>query len=440
MSGTTSGNGPIPRRWAAGLLALGLLALGSAWAGEAKVLPPPANEAKSAAPQYDLDSLRAIALFHNPTIAAAKASLAAAVAGQQGLQNLRVPTFLQPDLPFRRKQACLGVQAAEAGVRHAELLVVFGVQYAYVSVLYAREQELYASKATKRLDELTGSVDDILKSTTVKTDLTNNDKILLESLQLFAAAKRTETLSGTRRAFSALREAVGLGCDVPLDFDRGRLLDLKPALVRKALVELALTNRPELLQATINVRVTELEVQAQKSRNSLNVRTFASGADLHANPLPAGRYDVEYRPGAIGAEMPPALSGKQCDRVARASAYLGRAVSVLERARALITLEVEQACFRYQEAADKFASLNKGASILQKTTDERLEKLKNAGFGEGSHQILDELLKNSQVLSQMRIQANEARYQQLIALVTLERATGAAFRAALGEAPEVKDE
>jgi outer membrane protein TolC len=205
-------------------------------------------------------------------------------------------------------------------------------------------------------------------------------------------------------------------------------------------VELALANRPELLQASINVQVTELEVQAQKSRHSLNLRTFASGADLHANPLPAGRYDIEYRPGAIGPEMPPFLSGKQCDRVARASAYVGRAVSLLERTRALITLEVEQAFFRYEEATGKFESLSKGASILRKTADERLDKLSNAGFGDGSVPVLEELLKYSQVLSQMRVQANEARYQQLIALITLERATGAAFRAALSGAPEVAEE
>jgi outer membrane protein TolC len=447
MSGTTSGNWPISRRWTVGFLALGFITLGSVRADDIRVLPPPIRasaDAKdgsgSAVPKFSLDSLRATALLHNSSIAVAKASLAAAVAGQQGVDNLRIPTFLQPDLPFRRKQACLGVQAAEAGVRQAELLTIFGVQYAYVSVLYAQEQERIATKAGVRLDEYTKSVKDVRKDPGVKTDLRVNDEIFLESLQLFAASKLVETRSGTRRALSALREAMGVGCDVPLEFEHGRLLDVKPTLDRKALVELALANRPELLQASINVQVTELEVQAQKSRHSLNVRTFASGADLHANPLPAGRYDTEYRPGAIGPEMPPFLSGKKCDRVARASAYLGRAVSLLERTRTLITLEVEQAFFRYQETTEKFESLTKGASILRKAADDREKKLKNAFFGDGSIPVLYELLEYSRVLAQMRAQANEARYQQLIALITLERATGAAFRAALSGAPEVKDE
>ena len=138
MGGTTSGKGPTSRRWTAGILIAGLITVGAVRAGDAKVLPPPAKvETGIVVAGYDLDALRATALAHNPAIAAAKASLASAIAGQQGVENLRVPTCLQPDLPFRRQQAALGVQAAEAGVRNAELLVAFGVQYAYVSYLFA---------------------------------------------------------------------------------------------------------------------------------------------------------------------------------------------------------------------------------------------------------------------------------------------------------------
>ena len=447
MSGQPSRISLLSPRRATGFLALGLIAFGSVRADDAPRLPPPTpsvipsdKEPEGAVPKYDLETLRAMALKHNSAITAARASLASAVAGQQGVENIRVPTFLQPDLPIRRKQAALGVQAAEAGVRQAELLAVFGVQFTYVSYLYASEQERLATRAIEKLDKLTRSVKAVLEDKEVKTDLRVSDAIFLGSLQHFAAARLTETRSGSRRALSALREAVGAGCDAPLGISQTRLLDVRPTLDCKHLVEQALANRPELLLASINYQVTDLEVQAQKSRRSLNVRTFASGADLHANPLPAGQHDVEYRPGAIGPEMPPFLSGKQCDRVARATALLGRAGAVLERTRGLLTLEVEQAHLRYLETSNKVASLEMGATMLAKPVDERLKKLANAGFGDGSVPILDELMKYTQVLSQMRFQANEARYQQLIALITLERATGAAFRADLANAPAVKDE
>ena len=154
MSGQTSRRPRLSRRWAPGLLALGLLAFGSLRAADTPHLPRPTPSAMptekvlgDGVPKYDLETLRAMALKYNSAITAASASLASAIAGKQGVENIKVPTFLQPDLPIRRKQAALGVQAAEAGVRQAELLVVFGVQFAYVSYLYAQEQERIAREA-----------------------------------------------------------------------------------------------------------------------------------------------------------------------------------------------------------------------------------------------------------------------------------------------------
>ena len=460
MGGTTAGKGPVSSRWVTGFLALGLLALGSVRAGDLKVLPPSARiEPGVVVAVYDLDALRATALIHNPAIAAAKASLASAIAGQQGVENLHVPTILQPDLPFRRKQACLGVQAAEAGVRNAELLVAFGVQYAYVSYLFAKEQERIAREAvedkegTQNLAYLSKRIREVTaKDAMVDTDLKERDALFLEGVVSFARSRLSEAETGSRRALSALREAVGVGCDVPLPLKHQRLLDAKRSLDLKQLTGLALANRPDLLAASINAQVSDLEVQAQASRKALNVRTFASGADLHAIPLPAGRYDQEYRPGVIGPEMPPFLSGKKCDRVARATALASRAGSVNDKARALVILEIEQAFLRYEEAAAKIAALTRSVAELKvamngtkdkgkvKGIEGAANRLENTRFEVGSKAALDDLLKFGQVYSLVRVQLNESRYQLLIALITLERATGAAFRADLSSAPEITDE
>ena len=470
MSGQTSRRSRLSPRWAPGLLALGLIVFGSVRADDLPLLPPPIPTEKvqdGSVAKYDLETLRAMALKHNSAITAARASLASALAGRQGVENIRVPTCLQPDLPIRRMQAGLGVQAAEAGVRQAELLTVFGVQYAYVSYLFARDQERIAKEAVEdkekeqNLVALSKTIRELFtEDSKVDTDLKKRDALFLEGVLFFARSRLTEAETGSRRALSALREAIGVGCDVPLSLKHDRLLDVKGTLDRRQLIDIALANRPDLLAASINVLVSDLEVKAQGSRNSLNVRTFASGADLHANPLPAGRYDQEYRPGVSGPEMPPFLSGKKCDRVARASALASRAAAVSDKARALIILEVEQAFLRYEEATAKIGYLNQAAAKLKLAMKGELDakgdnKDKNGGLGiEGastrlqnsikaggeSKVALDDVLKFGQVYSQIRIQANEARYQQLIALITLERATGAAFRADLSGASEVKGE
>lgn len=404
---------------------------------------------------YDLATLCSLALQRNTEVAAARTSLEAAIAGQQGVEKIRVPTFLQPDLPIRKKQAAVGVSAAEAGVRQAELAAVFGVQYSYVSALYAMQQEQVARAATPRLNQLIKDLKAALKKADedakkkdakddklpFSTDLRDTDIQLLEAAAYIAQARLTEAVTGRERALGALREAAGLSCQEPIALPHRRLLDRTLDLNREILTQLALNNRPELLQATLNIQVCELEVAAQQSRRgALNVRTFASGADLHSAPVPAGRYDVEYRPGVIGAEMPPFLAGKQCDRVARASAYATRAVAVRDRAQGLITLEVLQAFQRYKENAEKVVLLTKAAGVLDKASDTLIERMKKAAYGDGSKAILDDLLKNTQVAAQTRVQANEALYQYLIALITLERATGAAFQAELATAGEVTAE
>src|SRR5262245_66567126 len=92
-------------------------------------------------PVLDLAAAKAISLQRQPAIAAARASLDAALSRKQALDNLRVPTFLQRDLPIRRQQAALGPVAAQAGVLLAEMNTVYGVQFSYLTYLYARTQE-----------------------------------------------------------------------------------------------------------------------------------------------------------------------------------------------------------------------------------------------------------------------------------------------------------
>src|SRR5207249_4720114 len=80
-----------------------------------------------AAPTYTLADCIQIALSRQPAMNAARSSLAAAQTGYCALANLRVPTFLAPDLPFRRQQACIGISIASAALDQTEHETIYAV-------------------------------------------------------------------------------------------------------------------------------------------------------------------------------------------------------------------------------------------------------------------------------------------------------------------------
>ena len=330
---------------------------------------------------------------------------------------------------------------------------MFGVQYAYVSYLFAKEQERLVRKSVEdeagaRTAPSTSAalVENVRKDTAkdakVDPDLKERDAAVprrgsgLRPLPAGRGGDRQPTRPSAR-----CREAIGVGCDVPLPLKHARLLDVKGILDKRQLIDLALANRPDLLAASINVQVSDLEVKAQGSRNSLTVRTFASGADLHSVPLPAGRYDQEYRPAVVGpGRCRPFLAGKKCDRVAHLRATLakpGRLGQPTRRGRSSI-LEVEQIFLRHEEAAAKAASLDQAAVKLKTVIHGKpeVQDKDKPGYVKGIEGASQRFKKRhrwrgqkpsppsttcSNPASSARrsiAQANEARYQQLIALIT----------------------
>src|SRR5262249_38999144 len=59
-------------------------------------------------PVYALAECLHLALERQPAIAAQRASLGAAQNASQAVENLRIPTLIARELPYRRQQACLG--------------------------------------------------------------------------------------------------------------------------------------------------------------------------------------------------------------------------------------------------------------------------------------------------------------------------------------------
>jgi outer membrane protein TolC len=328
-----------------------------------------------------------------------------------------VPTFLQRDLPKRRQQAALGVQAAQAGVTQAEIDTTYAVQFAYISYLYALEQDKLARFVASELDKVHEGLSRAGEDQAQRAALAK-----VEALKLLTEGRQQEAVVGKERALSLLREAIGLGDDCPLEVAEQSLSE-SAAADRQQVVQLALARRPEILQASIGTEVTDLEVCAQQSRRfALTVSTFAIGSDIHANPLPAASFSPGYRPGAIGMEMPVTMNGKRSDRVEQAKIYNGRAHSVLEKTRNLIRLETEQAFLRWQESRKKLELFAAGQKKAERS---------RGLMPPPQPADLTNYLDIARLGTDLRFEINRARYELRIALIALERATAGGFSAGL---------
>ena len=396
----------------------------------------PADKGKPAAkPGITLLACRQIALQQQPNLAIASASLKAAVDRADAVANLRTPTCLAPDLPVRRKQSSLGVTIAQAGLMEAEIETVYGVTYSYLAGLYAAQQVRMANEQIRpRLEALVTLVSDaaILKA--------RRDVVLREHLNLVQAYLQTlqgreqEATQGQKRALAALREAMGVGPDFPIEMP-GRDLPcprVEPKL--SELVALAVARRPVLVQANTLVEITCLEIDAQATTRRPNLRTFTSGSDIHAKGFPFGTAGgTDYRPTPIGPEMPTMLAGSREARMQQARDYHERAQASAVKVRNLIELEVEDLYRRWLDRSQR-------AAYLEVAFRESLifsEKIKLA-FNPTmpAYPNVDEIINAGLVTTRLQLEWKEAHYQSLLALAALERATAGGFHVDFDTAPD----
>jgi outer membrane protein TolC len=255
-----------------------------------------------------------------------------------------------------------------------------------------------------------------IKVTKIDIDLFNVNLELLK-------ARQVEAVVGAQKAVAALREAIGLGSDQPLHTLGGALPALVDSLDRDALLHAALANRGEVTQVNSAYQVTELEIAAQARKHfSLRVGTFASASDIHAQPIPQGVANGEYRPGAIGLEMPVNLVGRRNDRTARAGDLSQRAGAVVDKTQNLIALEVENSYLKWKEAHDRFNYFNSALPIAKDVAQRTFKRL-DQGNATGSEYIQAATLQD-----QIQAQYNEALYNHALALAALERITAGGYR------------
>jgi outer membrane protein TolC len=399
---------------------------------------PPSSTADTG---LTLQACRQIALSQQPALAATRASVKAAVDRASALDNLRVPNLLARDLPIRRQQAALGVVIAQGGITQAEAETLHGVTFSYLAALHAAQQiKLANGQIRGRLKDLQTLVADPAvqkgRRDVVLPEHQNLVKSFLDTLE----GRVQEAAQGQQRAIAALREAMGAGPDFVVSLpDRDLPCPrVKPQLGE--LVALALARRGEMIQANTLVQVICLEIDAQAAINCRpSVRTFASGSDIHAKPIPSGDLGgVNYRPAIVGPEMPPFLNGSRDARVQQAHDYYERAQAVAVKTRNLIALEVEDLYRRWLDKSTK-AEQMRAAYLQARKFSEKVKSSFNKQE-RGTYPNIDEVINAGLMTTRLQLEWKEAHYQSLQALAALERATAGGFQVDFDAAPACEPE
>lgn len=377
-----------------------------------------------------LDECISIAMDKNPSILAARASLAAAYDKRAALNNIGlIATLATPEMSVRKQQVLLGIEQAEMAVRKNENETRQAVTYSYLMAVYARQQH-------KGLLEIIENTKLLRRAAELKAERFPGQVELVDIAMSASQSRVSDAENGIQQAIGALREAMGT-CDPVVPAHDHLPKALNRIATREEAVEMALNNRPEIRQATLGQEAFGLEVCAQdRNRFSRRLATLGSATDIHSMLIPPGEFVENYRPGAMAPEMPAFIVGRRQDRVNQAQDLHDRSHHLQENVRKLVELEAGNVWLRWDKESRKGPVLQKGIDLATKRSDE----LKTE-FGEVPKIAPRDVLEAGLIETTLRQQAVEAHLASLQALAVLERATGGAFRMELdwsAPAPEQK--
>lgn len=371
-----------------------------------------------------------LASQRQPAILAAQYSLAASQRGYLALTNLRrAAEWLSADLPYRKRQAIKGIEAATAEVRKAMQESVYDTSRMYFEYVRATQQEQTAADIIEQMEIYYRVAENLLNEGVVDPSMKLNRFTLyaLESAINEVRVLREKAGYGRRLAIAALAEALGQDASDPVYPIATKLPVMGGRVTEDQVVAFALDTRPELVQAAVLVDVSRLEVCAQNSLGHRHsVQTFAAGSDLHARVLPAPIRNGDYRPGAVPPEMPGLLVGKREDRVARATDYSQRMDEVYRKAANLVRLDAIKAFLSWKATVERMEQAEKEFERGKKMVDES----RTAAATKQDPQLL---VQNEALAFKAQAAYVESVYEHLMALLALERATSGQVRPGFGD-------
>ncbi len=386
--------------------------------------PPYEPNSTNAVRRYTLPEALALGQANHPQLTALKASMNAALMKHRGLDEVkRTIGITQPDIKYREQQSDLGLKAAMAEYNQAIHEVTYAVVRCYFTVVYAREQSRVARDLVEQLETNLERVKKIVRDPKGGTrTITKNTEDNLVVILGIAKGKLIEAETGADRARAALREAMGLEPGVRVDAADEMLPEVKVTIKRETVIYHAITRRGEVQLAAIGADVTRLEACAEWARKfTLLGTTYANAADIHARPIPAAQHDPDYKPGAIGPEMPDRVVGRRQTRTDIAKLYADRAKAAADQAHSLVGLEAENAYYKWVAAVRKVSS----ARVAAKSGKDLKARLREAA---GGVQAKEEVLTAEVAATKAEADLNEALWDQIVALANLERVTAGGVR------------
>ena len=388
---------------------------------------PIGSQAAQESAKLDLPSCRRLGLEKQPSMAAARASLAAAQARQQAVEKIHLAGVIRHDLPYRKRQACLGVEIAQAQLTQAEYETIYAITRTYVGVIYAQAQLRVADRALSDTPDGLPFLRNL--AATIYKDRTRPDvkQWNVDQIEVYisvARGRREEALEGLERAKAGLREAMGVDINFQIDLSGQKMPNIDVPVEVDSVIALALERRGEVRQTALANDIVGLEVQAQGSSHLPKLETFAATSDIHVHPAPQGMRDGEYRPGGINLEMFTEIVGSRSGRIDQAQALHARASAVSDKTRGLVSLEAKSAFLKWQETKNQekeYGDAKDKARLLYETM--RGERGFNPNDKAGTKPFLEDLLTAAIQASQTEVQSNQAHYQHLLSLAALERVT-----------------
>jgi outer membrane protein TolC len=353
----------------------------------------------------------------SPLLRAAAINLRSALIGQRALESGSrvINDFLERSMPFRREQSQAGIQAATAELMQTDYDIAYNITRNYYSVVFAKQQLRVADDLLLQmgvyLDFVKEALADGLRG------ITKNTEDVLKLYIAEAEGSRAKAEVGLLNAIAALRHEMNLPQDCMIDVVDTQIPEFKVKLEFETVLNHALCRRGEIMLANAGQEVIHLEVSAQNTaRFRVRMPTAAAATDLHYKSLPAAAKDGPYRPDPLGIALPVYLVGTRDFRVSKANAYADRAETVLENTRNLIALETRTEFNRYlvamQRVEETRRAANSGAELVNRTR------------ADSNNRLTDEKLLTYEALATKALAAqNEARFDLLISLSSLERIT-----------------
>jgi outer membrane protein TolC len=374
--------------------------------------------------RYTLGEALAIGHEKHPSLIALRASMNAALLKQRGLgEAKRIAGFITPDIDIRQQQSDIGLRAAIAEYDQAQHEVTYGVVRCFYTVVYAREQEAVVKELVEQLETNLEQVRKIVEGKGGSVKGVNKDTEERLVVVIAEVKKQLfEAQSGIDRGRAALREAMGLDPVYQVDVADERLPEIKAEIKRETVVAHAVTRRGEVILTQMGIDVTKLEVCAQLARRwNLTAMTYSEGGDIHARPVPFAQREPDYKPGAIGPEMPNKIAGKSSTRAEVVRQYAERATAAAAEARSLVALEADVAHAKWIEATRNVAE----ARIAAKNGRNLIDRQRLAA---GGTLTKEDVLLNEVSATRAIASLNEALWKQIIELANLERITAGGIR------------